>query len=110
MVIRNKLCYSSLDSVLVAENKECTGSEIQKNLRNFAHAKVQDCANACHGVSAMFIFNQHSENCFCKTSSKYDGTCLGSVTHLENYDLYKYKGTFKIIPHHPHICIIRISK
>merc|ERR1712218_255183 len=30
--------WTQKDSVLVAENKECTGSEIQKNLRNFAHA------------------------------------------------------------------------
>ena len=101
--------------LLVAEKKECDGSEIyQDNLPS-----VLDCAAKCQGTSSMFIFGTNDFGkircgaaeevgdgvgkkdgcaCFCETA----GTINGACKQIESigYRLYKY-----VIPGN-HYCVL----
>ena len=87
-----------LDFKLVAEKKECTGSEIQQGTMK----TIQLCHNACKGKSSMFAYglapdrcNGDGCRCICETSSK-NGTC--TMTSHSGYNLYAYtKGEIFII-------------
>ena len=59
---------------------------------------VEECAEACTGVSSMFIFgtndfgkkrcNRKGCKCYCETSAATDGTC--NVKNHRGYRLYRY--------------------
>ena len=59
---------------------------------------VEECAEACAGVSSMFIFgtndfgkkrcNWKGCTCYCETSAAADGTC--KVKNHRGYRLYRY--------------------
>ena len=80
---------------LVAEKKECSGAEENKGRMK----SIEQCADACNGVSTMFIFgtndfvshsfscNDNGCKCWCETSAKDDGTC--DIIKDEWYRLYK---------------------
>ena len=80
--------------VLVAERKECSGSEVEKPRVPL----VADCAANCHGIASMFIFgtndfekprcNEEGCWCICETSAAIHGTC--DQTDHNGYRLYKY--------------------
>ena len=89
---------------LVAEKEECTGDE--KLLDYDSKIKsVDECANACDGLSTMFAFgtndfgeercdNDGNCKCSCETGAHwYDTTCT-KKSHL-GYRLYKYTVTGK---------------
>ena len=75
---------------MVAEKKECGGSEIYKGYLE----SVEACGSICRGVASMFIFgidsSCNSEGCFCycETSAANQGTCDMSI-HI-GFRLYKY--------------------
>ena len=93
-------CESKMSSfsgtVLEQEKKECKGKEESKGKLD----SVQECADACFGVSSMFIFgtndygtarcegNGKQCQCFCETSATDDGSC--DITDHNGYRLYKY--------------------
>ena len=72
--------------ILVAENQECSGSEISKNLQ--PNAEIHDCAKECKGVSSMFIFRPRYNSCYCETIATAKGTC--ATVDLQESNLYKY--------------------
>ena len=85
--------------MLVANKKECNGSEILFDIFNQdAKKSISDCANECRDKASMFIFGTNefgndrcSENgcsCSCETSAAQDGTC-NMVSH-DGYQLYKF--------------------
>ena len=79
---------------LVAEKKECSGSEISKGKQS----SLEDCAEQCGGMASMFIFgtkdygtircNDVGCGCLCETSATTDGLC-DQVDH-NGFRLYKY--------------------
>ena len=79
---------------LVAEKKECSGSEIHIAALHV----VDECASRCKGVASMFVFgtNDYGEarcwdegcSCYCETSATEEGTC--STVNHRGYRLYKY--------------------
>ena len=84
----------SLDWELVAEKKECSGSETEKGTFHI----IDNCASQCNGVASMFAFgtNDFGEprcynngcRCLCETSATAEGTC-NKVNH-KGYRLYRY--------------------
>ena len=79
---------------LVGEKQECGGKEeLMGRLES-----VEECAEACTGVSSMFIFgtndfgkkrcNWKGCKCYCETSAAADGTC--NVKNHRGYRLYRY--------------------
>ena len=85
------------DWSLVAEKKECGGSETNMGWKR----TVADCANACRGKASMFTYgtNDFGTNkcllpcrgckCFCETASS-SGTCNEELNH-DGFRLYKYE-------------------
>lgn len=80
---------------LVAENKECGGSQLYKGKQH----SVEACGTVCRGVASMFIFgtndfglvdwcNNQGCTCYCETSATDPGTC--DIIHSNGYRLYKY--------------------
>ena len=79
---------------LIAEKKECGGSEINKGYES----ALEDCAKQCRGTASMFLFgtndygttrcNDDGCTCVCETSATVDGSC-DQVNH-SGYRLYKY--------------------
>ena len=79
---------------LVAEKKECGGSEAYKGRIH----NVEACASICNGVASMFIFgtnkfgkkrcNGKGCKCSCETSALEDGSC--KVKNHKGYQLYKF--------------------
>ena len=86
-------CHSFLDEYdLVAENKECDGSEIKSG--NFA--SVSECASSCKSASSMFIFRIDTCSlcdCYCETNATNDGTC--HMKDIFGYSLYKFDNSGK---------------
>ena len=82
--------------VLVGSRMECMGSEVY-----YDASSIDDCAIKCEGIAEMFIFGTNDFgysdkcfdnglcNCYCETSSSYDGTCQ-QKSH-NGYRLFKYK-------------------
>ena len=80
---------------LVAEKKECSGSETHKG----RFVTVEECALSCKEVASMFIFgtnnfgttrcNTNGCKCYCETSAQDDGSC--NVINHNGYLLYKYE-------------------
>ena len=83
------------DWLLVADKKECDGTEIG---HKWATRTVADCAVKCKGTSSMFALgtNDHGLHrchndgctCLCETAAYTDGSC-NQKEHL-GYRLYKY--------------------
>ena len=81
----------------MGEKQECGGSEKGKG----RVASVEDCAEACKGVSSMFALgtndfgvnrcNRKGCKCLCETSAEDDGTC--DVVSHKGYRLYKFGNT-----------------
>ena len=71
---------------LVSKNKACSGLEIGKDIK--PNAEIKDCAKACEGVSAMFVFIPRNNLCFCEVSASQKGTC--DMIDLQDADLYQY--------------------
>ena len=81
----------------MGEKQECGGSEKGKG----RVASVEDCAEACKGVSSMFALgtndfgvnrcNRKGCKCLCETSAADDGTC--DVVSHKGYRLYKFGNT-----------------
>ena len=81
---------------LVGDKKECGGSEKSKGRMD----SIEECAEACTGVSTMFAFgtNDYGTNrcksknkgckCLCETSAGDDGTC--NMVNHKGYRLYKF--------------------
>ncbi len=86
-----------LEWFLVEEDKECTGHGEYKG----RFQDLVDCANACNGVSTMFIFgienrtqsrcNNDGCKCFCETSAAANGTC--NMTPHNGYRIYGYQNS-----------------
>ena len=96
LIIRYVYCYLLELAVwtLVSTNSECSGSETQKTL--VANSEIKDCADACNGVSSMFIYSKIHNKCYCETSASPDGTC--NVKSMSGYNLFRYnKGRSTII-------------
>ena len=79
---------------LVAEQKECGGLEIARA----ATTDIKECADACYGISSMFIFGTNDFgrtrcdpkcHCFCETAATPDGTC-NTVTS-DGFRLFTYE-------------------
>ena len=85
----NIVCF--LDFKLVAEKKECTGSEVgQGDVKT-----IQLCYDACKGKASMFVYglapdrcNENGCKCWCETSSE-NGTCM--MKDNSGFNLYAYK-------------------
>ena len=76
------VCHSFLDGYeLVAENKECDGSEIKSG----SFDSVSECSSSCKSLSSMFIFHS-TGSCYCETSATNHGTC--NMKDLQHYNLY----------------------
>ena len=79
---------------MVGEKQECGGKEELMGRME----SVEECAEACTGVSSMFIFgtndfgkkrcNWKGCKCYCETSAAADGTC--KVKNHRGYRLYRY--------------------
>ena len=88
-------CYLS-GWELVAEKKECDGSEVSKGKKS----SLEDCATECRGTASVFAFgtndygtircNDAGCTCLCETSATVDGSC-DQVNH-NGFRLYKYLG------------------
>ena len=93
---------------LVAEKKECSGSEVAKGdacrgpgFYDKCMPSVQDCAMACVGVSSMIAFGTDKFGrtrcdkkgcvCSCETSAREDGSC--NMRNHNGYILYKLSNT-----------------
>ena len=89
---------------LVAEKKECDGSEINFNYKTtMATEDIAMCAHICREKSSMFALGtndfgndrcnvdgyKHGCSCLCETGAKPDGTC--DIVGATGYRLYKYK-------------------
>jgi len=80
---------------LVAEKKECTGSEVNKG--RFGSNEIDKCANACKGVSSMFAFGTNdfgndrctSEGCNCICESGADEYGMCTMKDHDGYRLYR---------------------
>jgi len=80
---------------LVAEKKECTGSEVDKG--RFGSNEIDKCANACKGVSSMFAFGTNdfgndrctSEGCKCICESGADEYGMCTMKDHDGYRLYR---------------------
>ena len=79
-----------LDFKLVAEKKECAGSEIAQGYLK----TIQLCHDACKGKASMFAYGRAPERCnkdgcqcLCETSSK-NGMC--TIKSHSGYNLYGY--------------------
>ena len=78
---------------LVAEKKECTGSEVDKG----KFKTEQMCANACKGVASMFAFGTNdfgtdrctSEGCQCICESGADEYGMCTTKDHKGYRLYR---------------------
>ena len=77
----------------VQRNAECSGSEIEKALQR--NARRRHCADACEGVSSMFLFSRRQNRCFCETAATPEGTC--DVIDIRGWTLFKYGGSFLIV-------------
>ena len=85
------------DWKLVAERKECEGSETNVGWKR----TVADCADACRDKSSLFIFgtNDFGTNrcllpcrgckCFCENTSTF-GICEQEIDH-DGYRLYRFE-------------------
>ena len=90
------------DWELVAEKKECGGSEINLSYHTTAAtADIAMCAHLCKEKSTMFALGtngfgsdshdrcfEHGCSCLCETAAKPDGTC-DIVSHA-GFRLYRY--------------------
>merc|ERR1719494_1180856 len=87
-----------LDYQLVALRAECEGKEIFKKHQTSLHA----CANACRGISQMFMYGTNKYGvtrcyadgctCYCELeTSNYE--CNKQLVH-KGYNLYKYLGPY----------------
>ena len=92
--------YLVVEWSLVADKKECSGSE--KGVGKLKD--IAECAWKCKGVASMFIFgtNVFSKNrcdhtgceCICETVATDEGTCK-TISH-NGYRLYKHvKGDYR---------------
>ena len=87
---------------LVAENKECDGSEV---IKGWAVQSIEACSSLCKGVASMFIFGdgfydlgcgRNLEDrcegdgckCYCEKSATAQGAC--NIIDHDGYCLYKY--------------------
>ena len=92
-----KICFLTLEWLLVSEKKECGGSEFHIG----ALSTIDECSKSCYGRSSMFAFGTNDygtircwENgcsCYCETAASSEGTC--SQSNHNGYRLYKYKTT-----------------
>ena len=91
-----KYQHFHLDWILVAEKKECGGSEVAVGPK----ATLSECAKSCRGNSSMFIYgtndftaprcNINGEEgcmCYCETSSTTRGC---NEVRNNGFRLYKY--------------------
>ena len=82
---------------LVAEKKECSGSEVYQGRLH----SIEACVSVCRGVASMFIFGTNDSGysgwnrcnidgctCYCETSAKDEGTC--NMISTQSTRLYKY--------------------
>ena len=102
--------------MLVADKKECGGSEISKGYQ----PSIVDCANQCKETASMFALgtndygkprcNNNGCTCLCETSVTITGSC-DQVNH-DGYRLYKnllYKGTIFVYYYYTYFHLIFIS-
>lgn len=71
------------------ENQECESEEITK----YGKKSIQECADACKGVSSMFVFDNMCTSicgCYCEIGANSNGTC--SMKAANFYNLYRYVG------------------
>ena len=92
--------FQDLDYQLVALRAECEGKEIFKK----THLSLNACANACRGISQMFMYgtNQFGVtrcygdkgcDCYCEmATSNYE---CNKQLHHGGYNLYKYLGEWQ---------------
>ena len=83
---------------MVAEKKECSGTEVQVGKFH----SLADCGSACKGVASMFVVQTGdfggtrcvSERCecYCEISATYLGTC--DIIDNKGYRLYKYNSGY----------------
>ena len=89
------MCKGGPEFTLVAERKECGGSEKFKG-RFFT---VEECALKCNEIASMFIFGTNNFGqrrcnkkkgckCYCETSANDNGSC--TEKNHKGYRLYKY--------------------
>ena len=84
----------TLELTLVADKKECSGSEIDADFFN----TLDGCASHCKGKASMFAFgtndygndrcNTEGCRCLCETSATEKGTC--EIKDHDGYRLYRY--------------------
>ena len=74
--------------LLVAKNRECTGSETDMETLE----SIDDCSNKCKGNASMFIST--GTHCICETSA-IKGEC--DQIDLNYWDLYKYQGNISFL-------------
>ena len=81
---------------MVAEKKECSGSEVVKGKIK----TINECANSCKGVASMFAYGTNDFNnnrcntdgchCLCENVADADGTC--TTSNNSGYRLYRLTG------------------
>lgn len=86
-ILGTLLLLSLIEWSIAGYKMECAGTE--KLIGNFAD--IARCADACKGISTMFIHGRKAENenaCFCEISALGNGTCIPKKS--PNYNLYRY--------------------
>ena len=88
-------CIPNIEWMLVAEKKECMGSETWQGYQT----SISECAYKCKRKSTIFLFgtndfgvercNKDGCACMCETSVNSDGSC-DMVPH-NGYRLYKFE-------------------
>ena len=79
---------------MVAEKKECSGSEVEKGKIK----TINECANSCKGVASMFAYGTNDFNngrcntdgceCICESAADADGAC--ATSDHSGYRLYRF--------------------
>ena len=83
------ITFDIIDWTLIANEKDCKGSEVY--VGRFSNAT--GCASECKNISSMFIFgfgpkcNYKGCKCWCKYDALANGTC--STIGIRHYDLYR---------------------
>jgi len=98
VLFTSKLYSVFIESSIVATDKECAGSDVEKFQNTNPNLYQKDCAKACKGVSSMYLFclpSPSSKFCYCETSVKTTGKCEMKSAH--GCIPYKYDtGSMKI--------------